>query len=81
VTFDVGETGGAVSIVMRSAQVEGDMPFQDVHLEGSELTFWWNPGVRVNCTLARTLGGGFEGSCAGEGGPEGAGRISMVPPA
>ena len=72
---------GALSIVMRSAQVEGDMPFQDVRLEGSELTFWWNPGVRVNCALARTPPGGFEGSCAGEGGPEGAGRISMVPPA
>ena len=80
VTFDVGETGGALSIVMRSAQVEGDMPFQDVRLEGSELTFWWNPGVRVNCTLARTPTGGYEGPCAGVGGPEGAGRITMVPP-
>lgn len=81
VTFDVGETAGALSIVMRSAQVEGDMPFQDVRLDGSELTFWWDPGVRVNCTLERTAAGGFDGTCAGEAGPEGAGRITMVPPA
>jgi hypothetical protein len=81
VTFQVGSTSGAPSIVMRSAQVEGDMPFQDVRIDGSELTFWWDPGVRVNCTLERTAAGGFDGTCAGEAGPEGAGRITMVPPA
>jgi opacity protein-like surface antigen len=80
VTFDVGEAGGALSIVMRSAQVEGEMPFKDVRIEGGELTFWWDPGVRVNCTLERTPNGSFEGPCAGESGPEGAGRITMVPP-
>ncbi|HUP51963.1 MAG TPA: hypothetical protein VM198_05770 [Longimicrobiales bacterium] len=80
VTFDVGEASGSVSIVMRSAQVEGEMPFQDVRIEGGELKFWWDPGVRVNCTLERTPTGGYEGPCAGVGGPEGAGRITMVPP-
>lgn len=56
------------------------MPFKDVRLEGSELTFWWDPGVRVDYTLERTPAGGSEGTCAGESGPEGAGRIAMVPP-
>jgi hypothetical protein len=81
VTFEVGGASSAPSIVMRSERVEGDMPFRDVRLDGSELTFWWDPGVRVNCTLERTAAGGFDGTCAGEAGPDGAGRITMVPPA
>jgi hypothetical protein len=81
VTFEVGETDGAVAIVMRSAMVEDDMPFRDVRIAGSELTFWWEPGVRVDCILSRTQAGGFEGSCVGESGPEGEGRMTMVPPA
>ena len=80
VTFVIGRTDGALSIVMRSAQVEGDMPFQDVRLDGSELTFWWEPGVRVDCALQRTEAGGFAGDCTGVSGPDGAGRITMVPP-
>lgn len=80
VTFEVGASNGAVSIVMRSAQVEGEMPFQDVRVDGDQLTFWWEPGVRVNCALERTEAGGFTGACTGESGPEGAGTITMVPP-
>jgi hypothetical protein len=80
VTFHVATAEGALSIVMRSVQVEGDMPFQDVRLDGPELTFWWDPGVRVDCALQRTEGGSFEGDCTGVGGPTGPGRITMVPP-
>jgi len=80
VSFRVEETEGALSIVMMSAMVEGDMPFQDVRMEGDELTFWWDPGVRVECTLRRIDSGGLEGPCS-DGREDGvAGAISMVPP-
>jgi hypothetical protein len=81
VTFEVSGTAVAPSIVMRSELVEDDMPFRDVRVQGSELTFWWEPGVRVDCTLQRTAAGGFDGLGVGAGGPSGAGRITMVPPA
>ena len=80
VTFEVGETAGVLSIVMNNPQL-GDTAFNDERLDGRELTFWWEPGVRVNCALQRTAAGGFAGACTGEEGPGGAGRITMVPPA
>lgn len=80
VVFEVGGTGAALSIVMRSVLVQEEMHFQDVRVDGSQLTFWWEPGVRVDCTLQRTPAGGFEGPCVGAGGPQGAARMTMVPP-
>lgn len=80
VTYEIGESGGALSVTMRSAQVEGEIAFNDVQIDGSELTFWWEPGVRVDCTLVRTAAGGFEGGCSDGSGSGGEGRLTMVPP-
>src|SRR5690606_27200652 len=63
VTFQVGEVDGALAMVMRR-DPEGDMPLRDVRLAGDELTFWWFPGVRVECTLRRAGDGSFEGPCS-----------------
>jgi hypothetical protein len=80
VTYEVGESGGTLSVVMRSVEVEGEMAFNDVQIVGSELTFWWEPGVRVDCTLLRTEAGSFEGSCSDGSGSSGEGRLTMLPP-
>jgi len=76
VTFAVGMTDGALSIVMDNAQL-GEMPFTDAQLAGDELTFWWEPGTRVDCTLVRQEDRSFEGTCSAGNGD---GTITMVPP-
>ncbi len=78
VSFEVGGSGATITIVMSSAQVEGEIAFNDVRLAGNELTFWWEPGVRVDCVLGRTSAGGYEGTCSD--GSAGDGTLSMVPP-
>jgi len=81
VSFEVDHADGALSIVMTSVMIEGGMPFQDVQVDADGLTFWWDPGVRVECALQRTDAGSLEGPCTDgrEGGA--AGAMSMVPPA
>lgn len=76
VTYEVAQTDGALSIVMSNVQL-GDMPFSDAQLEGDELTFWWEPGTRVDCTLQRKEDQSFEGTCSAGNGD---GAITMVPP-
>lgn len=81
VNFEVSESGGALSIAMMAVQVEGEMPFRDIQLTGQTLTFWWEVGVRVDCSLTRTQAGGFEGTCSDGTGDRGEGTLTMVPPA
>ncbi|MDH3207173.1 MAG: hypothetical protein OEO79_11210 [Gemmatimonadota bacterium] len=76
VTYQVARTAGDLSIVMNNVQL-GDIPFTDPRLEGDQLTFWWEPGTRVDCTLSRQASGAFEGSCSAGNGE---GAITMVPP-
>jgi hypothetical protein len=76
VTYVVGVSGGALSIVMNNAQL-GDIPFSDERLDADELTFWWEPGTRVECTLLRQNDRSFEGTCTA---PNGDGVLTMVPP-
>lgn len=80
VTFEVGETAGALSIVMNEPQM-GGIDFSDVRLEGNELTFWWEPGVRVDCTLTRNEDMSFGGICSDGRGADGQGVLLMRPPA
>ncbi|HUF75005.1 MAG TPA: hypothetical protein VMM35_01945 [Longimicrobiales bacterium] len=80
VTYEVGTIDGALAIAMTSILVQEVVRFQDVELSGNELTFWWVPGLRVDCTLTRTESGGFEGPCAPGGGGTPA-ALTMVPPA
>jgi len=81
VNFAVSESGGALAIAMSAVQVEGEMPFRDIRLDGQTMTFWWELGVRVDCSLTRTDVGGFAGTCTDGTGDRGAGTLTMVPPA
>jgi hypothetical protein len=80
VTYEVGESDGALSVIMRAAEIEGEMDFKDIRVEEGQMTFWWEPGIRVDCTLFATETGGFEGKCTDGTGPSGEGRLVMVPP-
>ncbi|MGD8729423.1 MAG: hypothetical protein PVF90_06940 [Gemmatimonadota bacterium] len=80
VMFEVGERDGALRIVMMNEDL-GPMDLTEEALEGDELTFAWNPGVRVECTLMRQDDGSFDGICADERGANGGeGRLTMIPP-
>tara|TARA_B100001245_G_C22592456_1_gene293911 strand:- start:127 stop:486 length:360 start_codon:yes stop_codon:yes gene_type:complete len=80
VTFEVGGTDGALSIVMTAPLVEPPMVFNDVKLDGDELTFWWAPDIRLDCRLLRKEDGSFEGPCSDGSGPAGEGILKMLPP-
>jgi hypothetical protein len=81
VTLLVGEVAGALTIVMSNPEL-GTMDLSDEALDGDELTFWWNPGTRVDCTLSRQNDGSFEGPCADDRGSSGGqGALRMSPPA
>ncbi len=80
VMFEVGETDGALSIVMSAPLVQPPMVFRDVKLDGDELTFWWTPDIRLDCTLLRKDDGSFEGICTDGTGPDGEGILKMLPP-
>ncbi|MGE0160497.1 MAG: hypothetical protein AB7T31_13890 [Gemmatimonadales bacterium] len=80
VTFDVGGTADAPTISMSVSMLPEPIAFNDIRLEGSSMTFWWEPGVRVDCTLMRDAAGGFAGTCS-DGSGSGEGRMTMVPPA
>ena len=81
VTYEVGEVDGALAIVMRALMVQEVIPFHDVRVEGDALSFWWEPGIRVDCRLVRTASGSFEGPCTDGSSDRGAGALTMVPPA
>jgi hypothetical protein len=80
VTYEVGEVDGALAVVMRAMMVQEVIPFHDVRVTGPELTFWWEPGIRVDCRLLRTDDGSFAGACTDGTSDRGAGSLTMVPP-
>jgi len=81
VTFEVAQASGVPSVVMHAEDIEGEMEFRDVEVEEGQMTFWWEPGVRVDCTLFANDSGGFEGKCTDGTGPNGEGSLVMLPPA
>lgn len=81
VTYEVAVANGAPSVVMRAEDIEGEMEFKDIEVEEGQMTFWWEPGVRVDCTLFANESGGFEGKCTDGTGPDGEGHLVMLPPA
>jgi hypothetical protein len=76
VTYRVSQTNGALSIVMNNVEL-GDMPLSEPRLDGDRLTFWWEPGTRVDCTLQRQADRSFTGACAAGNGE---GSVIMRPP-
>ncbi len=79
VSYEVSRATGALTIVMTSMDVEGEMPFQDVVYDGSVLVFWWDPGVRVDCAL-RWAEGSLRGTCTDGRPTDGEGQMLMTPP-
>ncbi len=79
VTYDVGGTVEAPTVSMSVSMVPEPIPFNDIRLDGQTMTFWWEPGVRVDCTLTRDASGGYAGACS-DGSGSGEGRLTMVPP-
>jgi hypothetical protein len=79
VTYVIGDTDGALSVVMTNAQL-GDVVFSDARFDGEELTFWWEPGIRVDCSLLRKEDGSFVGVCSDGAGTTGEGTLTMMPP-
>ena len=79
VTYEIGDTDGALSVVMNNEQL-GDVVFSDARFDGEALTFWWEPGIRVNCSLLPKEDGSFVGGCTDGSGPEGEGPLTMMPP-
>ena len=80
VTFDVAGTPEAPTIAMSVSMLPEPISFNDIRLEGETMTFWWEPGIRVDCALTRDAVGGYAGTCS-DGSGSGDGRITMVPPA
>src|SRR5687768_6148258 len=79
VTFEVGGTATAPTVQMSVSMLPDPIPFNDIRLDGPTMTFWWEPGVRVDCTLTRDAAGGYAGTCS-DGSGSGDGRLTMVPP-
>jgi hypothetical protein len=79
VTYRIGDTDGALSVVMNHEQL-GDVPFSDARFDGDELTFWWEPGIRVDCSLQWKEDGSMVGICTDGSGPAGQGTLTMMPP-
>ena len=77
VMFEVGETDGALSIVVTMGRGGRSLAASEVKLNGDELTFRLEPSFRADCTLLRKEDGSFEGVCAG---PDGEGTVTMLPP-
>ena len=80
VTFDVAGMPDAPTISMSVSMLPEPIAFNDIRLEGETMTFWWEPGVRVDCALTRDAAGGYAGTCS-DGSGSGDGRMTMVPPA
>ncbi len=80
-TYEVGETDGALSIVMSWPEEGLSTAFSDLKLDGDELTFWVETDGRFDCRLLRKEDGSFEGACTdGSGRPNGEGTLTMLPP-
>ena len=68
-TMDV-KVAGDTTTVLLSAGEHGTFKLEEVKVVSEKLTFWFVPGPRVNCALARKPDGSFAGSCLDEGGGE-----------
>ena len=77
VTYDVALRGDTIAISVNAGQ-HGVHRFNDVKLDNNRLTFWFEPGPRVECTLQRRDDGAFQGSCTDPQG--GIAQMLMLPP-
>jgi hypothetical protein len=78
--IQVSGAGSGLSVLVSTVLFPGEIPLNDIRLDGSSMTFWWDLGVRVECTLTRDASGGYAGPCS-DGSADGDGQMTMVPPA
>lgn len=76
VTYDVVVKGDTLTITVHAPP--GDRPFHDIKTSENELTFWFEPGPRVDCVLAKQEDGSYAGDCVDRDGS--VGHLTMVPP-
>jgi hypothetical protein len=76
-TYDVTVKGDTIGISVNAGE-HGTFAFNDVKLADNTLTFWFQPGPRVDCKLARSDDGAFAGSCTDTSG--GVAQMVMSPP-
>jgi hypothetical protein len=77
VTYDIATSGDSLSIVIHAGE-HGDFSAGQERYADGKLTFTFEPGPVVSCTLTTTADGGFSGSCFEPTGGEA--KITMVPP-
>ena len=77
VTYDVALKGDTIGITVTAGE-HGSFNFNDVKLVDKALTFWFQPGPRVDCSLARREDGAFAGACKDSEG--GTASMVMMPP-
>ena len=77
VTYDVTLKGDTIGITVVAGE-HGSFPFSEVKLVDKTLTFWFQPGPRVDCKLDQKDDGSFEGACRDAQG--GDARMLMLPP-
>jgi len=77
VTYEVVSDTDSLSIDI-AAPAFGKLPFSDIEVTESELTFEFRPGPLVFCVLEWTSGGSYEGTCAPDGEEEA--QMIMSPP-
>ena len=77
-TFEVSISGDSISILMRSGG-RGDFLVNQAKLAGDTLTFSFEPGTLVHCTLVKRADASYGGECAGE--DDLRAEMVMIPPA
>lgn len=77
VTFEVTMKGDTLGITLNAGE-HGTFAFSDVALADQNLTFWFEPGPRVDCKLALREDGAYAGSCRDTEG--GVASMVMIPP-
>ena len=76
-TFDVTGNADSLGIVIHVAE-EGDIPASEVHFTDKTITFVFEAGPVVDCSLNLNAEGAYSGDCVGDDGKTG--QMTMVPP-
>ena len=76
-TYDVTLKGDTIGINVTAGE-HGSFSFNEVKLVDKTLTFWFQPGPRVDCALTRRDDGAFAGACKDSEG--GTAQMLMTPP-
>ena len=77
VTYDVTVIGDSLGVVIHAGE-HGEFTVRNGHYAEGKITFAFEPGITVRCTLARGEDGTFAGECLAEDGS--VAHMTMVPP-